>query len=149
MEDAAAVGVFQRTGNLNREAECLIGWQRTLQSLAFDVLEDQIALAYVVDLTDVRMVECRNCAGFLIEAIAVGGRQPLDRDDAIEASVAGLPDLAHPASPKWRQQCVGAELNTDSPIVHRLVILALQPWRRFSIWRAPPLGPPPALVGRH
>jgi hypothetical protein len=74
MEDAAAMGVFQRTGNLNGKAKRLVGWQWTLQAPAFDVLENQIPLADVVDLTDMWVIQRRNGAGFLIEAVAVRGR---------------------------------------------------------------------------
>src|SRR4029450_2612435 len=124
MEDAAAMGVFQRTGNLNGEAKRLVGWQWTLQALAFDELENQIPLADVMDLTDMWVIQRRDGAGFLIEAVTVGGRQPLDRDAAVGASVATLPSLTHPACAEWRHQRVGTELNASSPFGHCFEILA-------------------------
>ena len=86
--------------------------------------ENQIPLADVVDLTDMWVIQCRDGAGLLIEAVTVGGHQPLDRDDAVEAGVASLPHLAHPAGAEWRHQRVGTELNASSPIGHCFEILA-------------------------
>jgi hypothetical protein len=44
-----------------------------------------------------RVIERGDGARFALEAVAVPRRQLLDGDDAIEARVAGLVDLAHPA----------------------------------------------------
>ena len=65
--------------------------------------------ADVVERADVRMIELRDRARFAIEPLAelrIGGeqvRQDLDRDDAIEAGIAGFVDLAHAARAERRR----------------------------------------------
>ncbi len=70
--------------------------------------------ADVVDGGDVRMVQRRGRAGFLLEARQPLGirrellRQDLDRDLAAEPRVAGQPDLAHAAGAELLLDLVGA-----------------------------------------
>ena len=66
MDDALLVGGFERFGNLLRDGECFIDWDRPArnalrQILALDQLHDQgthaAGLLKPVDVRDVRMIE--------------------------------------------------------------------------------------------
>src|SRR5215510_10147582 len=69
-----------------------------------------------IDSDDVRMVERRGRARFLLEAphtfgVAreLGGQQ-LDRNLAAQSSIVREPDFAHPAATQWRQDSISAYL---------------------------------------
>ena len=112
MDDALAVRLVERVGDLGRDLQRLVERQRPLleargQRLAVEMRHDEVVravdVADVVDAADVRMVERGDGARLALEAGArIGiasdlGRQDLDRDRAIEARVAGSVDLAHAA----------------------------------------------------
>ena len=92
------------------------------ERLAFQVLHDQevdaILVANVMQRTNVRVIELRNCAGLTFEPLAelrVGRKvlgQDFDRDDPIEPRITPLVDLAHAASPERRKDLVWAESRT-------------------------------------
>ena len=112
MRDAFAVRLVQRVGNLNGVLQHLLRRQRAFQQplrqrLAFQILHhqeiDPVLVADVVEGADVRMIQAGDGASFALESLAQFGAvrkmrgQNLDRDDAIEARVAGAVHLAHPA----------------------------------------------------
>ena len=68
-----------------------------LERAALDVLEHQVIRADVVDLADVGMIQRGDRARLLLEPRVMLALQPFDRDDAIQAGVAGFPHLAHAA----------------------------------------------------
>ena len=67
----------------------------------------------VVDLTDVRMVESGDGAGFPSKSFRVllGGN--LESDHPVEAGVASLIDDTHPAGADLRENFVGSERIAD------------------------------------
>ena len=65
--------------------------------MAVDELHDDVVGADVEDLADVGVVERRDGAGFAAETLAEDLAGGFDGDDAVEAGVAGLPDLTHAA----------------------------------------------------
>src|SRR5439155_23089118 len=79
-----------------------------------------VLLADVVQRADMGMIEGGDCAGFAIESIAElrvarqPGRQDFNRDDAIQARIAGAIDFAHPAGPNGRKDLVRAEAGAHS-----------------------------------
>ncbi len=130
MHQAAAVRVIERVGQLDGDAQHLGDRQRAAQQplferLALEILHheepDRLArpgrcrFADVVQLTDVRMVERGDGPRFALEPltpIGIGRKgfgQHLERHHAIEARVAGLVDLAHPACAEARNDLVGSE----------------------------------------
>ena len=72
----------------------VVGWAHRL---TVHVLHHDVVFADVVNLRDVRMVQCGNCAGLTLEAFGELSAGELDRDSAVESSVAGFPDLAMPS----------------------------------------------------
>jgi hypothetical protein len=74
-----------------------------MQWLTLNILEHEIALTDVVDLTDVRVVQCSNRPGLMLEATQPVGissehrRKNLDRYVAPEARVTCPIHLAHAA----------------------------------------------------
>ena len=118
MEDALLMCDVKSVGDLQRQADGLGRCQRPAQRHALDVLQDEIARTDVVDLTDVRMVQCGNGARLVLEAtdaIRVSGkllRQDLDSDITTKACVVRAIDLTHPASAKEGDDVVRAEAST-------------------------------------
>ncbi len=128
MRDPGTMGVLQRLGDLHSVAQHLTERQRSArdpirQRLSVEILHHQILevvlAANVVERTDVRIGQCRDGPCFPLETspkIAIRGdtcQQDLDRDDAIEACVAGPVDFPHPACAEWREQLMGSELRAD------------------------------------
>jgi hypothetical protein len=124
MDDACAMRARQSIRYLHRVRQRLIKrdgafLQPIGQRLAFQKLHDEeisgVLAADVVKRTDVGMVERRDRARFLVEPLtelridSQRFRQHFDRDDAIESSVAGFVDLAHPARAKGRDDFVGTQ----------------------------------------
>ena len=69
----------------------------------------QVIRTDVVDLADVRMIQRGDGASFLLKPRAMLALEPLDGDDAIQACVASLPDLAHAARANVRKNLIRAE----------------------------------------
>ncbi len=95
-----------------------------------------VLLADVVERADVRMVELRDRAGFAVEPLAElrisgeGFGQDLDGDDAIEARVAGLVDLAHAAGAEGGEDLVRAEARARRDHLQPYVLKTpIQSWR--------------------
>jgi hypothetical protein len=84
------------------------------------------ALSYVIEHTDVGVIEGRHGPGFLLEGLAalrVGGslaREDLQRNDAAEASVTGAVNLTHPADAEQGGNLIWAESGTGLE-AHRLL----------------------------
>src|SRR5262245_8102943 len=136
--------VIERVGELYAVAEYVGRRQRPLQQpflerLAFEILHHQETdrrwrsagrgrigrFPDVVQVADVRMIQRRDRLRLALEAgAAVGVRgerlaQDLDRHDPIEARVAGLVDVAHPAAAERRQDLVWTETRAGTQR-HRL-----------------------------
>ncbi len=91
---------------------------------------DAILVAHVVERADVRVVELRNGARFLLEAsarlyIAGGGeREHFERDGAIEPNIARTIHLAHAAGAERLEDLV----RTEPPVrFERLAASAFAP----------------------
>jgi hypothetical protein len=118
MKDAALVRRLQRARDLQRKAYRLINRHRAMQWLTLDILEHEIALTDVVDLTDVRVVQCSNRPGLMLEAtqpVGISGehrRKNLDRHIAPEARVACPIHLAHAARADLSANFIRAESGT-------------------------------------
>ena len=115
MDDALAMRLVERVGDLGGDLQRLVERKRPFleargQRLAVEMRHDEVVRAVdvpdVVDAADVRMVQRGDGPRLAFETraqIGIAGdvtRQDLDRDGAIEARVAGLVDLAHPACAK-------------------------------------------------
>jgi hypothetical protein len=104
----------QRVGQRERALR-----QPISEGLAFEVLHDEergaALLPDVIQRADVGMIELGDRSGFAVEALAelqVASEtlgKNLDGDDAIEASVLGLVDFAHPARAQRGEDFVRAE----------------------------------------
>ena len=109
-----SMGFLESACNLKRKPYRLVPWKWPTERLPLHVLQHQVVGADIVNLADMRMVQCRDSARFLFEPVAMLSRQPLDCDDAVEPCVARLPDFAHPASTKRSDDLVRAEVRTWS-----------------------------------
>src|SRR5215813_9871336 len=124
MDDAFGMRGGQSLGDLPRvidslsRSDCALFYQFA-QLLAFEQFGDDIGRAFmradVVNREDVRVVERRGGAGFLLEAAQavripgeLGGQQ-LDGDLATESRVFGQIDLAHSAGAKLRNNLIMVE----------------------------------------
>ena len=118
MQNALLMSNMKSVGDLQRQADGFGRRQRPAQRHAVDVLQDKIARTDIVNLTDVRMVQCGNGARFVLETtdtIRVGGelsRQDLDRYITTKAGVVRAVDLAHAASAEEGHDVVRAEAST-------------------------------------
>ena len=93
------------------------------ERFAIDELhDDEVDAAFVTDVVDgadVWMIESRNRERFALETrarirlVQRRRRQHLDRDDAVQASVAGFVDLSHTAGAEQPKQFVCAEAGAD------------------------------------
>jgi hypothetical protein len=70
------------------------------------------------------MIQRRDRASLALESLGMLSLETLDRDDAIDSCVAGLPYLAHPARAEGNDQLVGAGRSAGSPSDHDDAILA-------------------------
>jgi hypothetical protein len=95
VQDAACVCGVEGVGHLRGNANDLGERQRTVERLPVDVFHDEIAWPDVVEHADVRMIQGRNRASLLPEAIVVGAVERLDGHRAAEASIDRLVDLTH------------------------------------------------------
>lgn len=123
MNDAECVRRGQGFGRLDGHIDELAGWERAAvdqlaERFSFDQLGDDVGLAValpdVVDGHDIGMTERCEGARFLFEALAAGGiarhvgREHFDRDSAVQACIAGTPDLAHAAFTEFVENFVVA-----------------------------------------
>ena len=124
MDDALLVRGFERLGDLLRDRQRFVEWNRAArdalrQVLALDEFHHQGGdvrrFLEAVDRRDVRMVEGREDFGFALkarEAIGIAGHrggQHLDRDRPLQIRVGRAIDLAHAAGADLRGDFVDAE----------------------------------------
>ena len=124
MDDAAAVSLLERTGDLRAVSNDVGDWQRTAREpigngFALDQLHDQIVgvilMSDVVQRADMRMVELRDHFRFTLEArsaLRVCGERSgknLDRYVAVKTRVTRAVDLPHPARAYAREDLVRTE----------------------------------------
>ena len=86
MHDAGRVGRGDAVGDLHGEVEQLAGPLDRRQRAAVEELHDQVVRPDVVQLADVRMIQCRDGAGFALEAVAELDGRLLDRRRADPAA---------------------------------------------------------------
>jgi hypothetical protein len=125
--DPRAMRLVERVRDLHPVAQRLVERERAPREaigkrLAFEVLHHEerraLLLADVVERADMRVIEVRDRARFVLEAFTelqvsrdVRG-QYLDRDGALQASVARFVDFAHAAGPERGLDLVRAEAPT-------------------------------------
>jgi hypothetical protein len=109
VQDSAPVRGLEGIGELGRQRRHARLGHGTARRHAFDVLEHEIVRPYVVQLTDVRMIERRHRASLTEKALVVLRAELLDRDEATEARVHRPVDVAHPAGTQERFDFVRAE----------------------------------------
>src|SRR5688572_24453740 len=108
VDSPAPVGGIERAGYLPHHSQRIVQRHRPAKRCALHILEDEIARADVVELTDVRMVQRGDGPRFLLEtaqSIRIAGEglgKDLDRDLASQTRVTGPIHLAHPAGAEWR-----------------------------------------------
>lgn len=114
---------MQRLGDLRAVAEHVGERQRSPRDavgerLSFEQLHDEEVVADVEEGADVRVRELRDRLRLSLEAnlqLHIRSeviRENLDRDLAIEARVAPLPDLAHTSGPETRDDLIRTEACT-------------------------------------
>jgi hypothetical protein len=124
MHDARAVGPVQGGRDLDRIPERLIKRQRALgqsigQGFPFEVLQHQevgaILMPDIVERANVRVIQCRDRAGFALEALApirvagdVGGEH-FNGDRPIEARVVRFVNFTHAAGSEGGEDLVRAK----------------------------------------
>ena len=109
---------MERVGDLQGETDGVLLRLRAAQRGAVDVLNDQIVIADVVELADVRMIQRRDRACFLFESLGVFRLQSFDRDRAADARVARLPHLAHSSGAERLVQDIGTDMRAPPPAIH-------------------------------
>src|SRR6185295_19355721 len=125
MDDGFGVGCCESARNLLGVINCLTLRNRSViqlsaQFFALEQFGDNIGAVIVspevMNSEDVRMIQCRRCEGFLLEAAqpvfitCKRGWQYFDGDFAIQTSITGAIDLTHPARPEWRQNFIRSQL---------------------------------------
>ena len=124
MDDPALVRGFERVGDLRRDGQRFVEWNRPLrdpvrQGRPLDQLHHQRGLAVsafkAVDGRDVRMIQRGEDFRFALEprqSLAIGRHsvgEDLDGDLSLEIGVGGAIDLAHSAHADLRGNFVRAE----------------------------------------
>ena len=125
MDDALLVRRFQAVGDLPRDGNRVVYWDRTAAETYCEVLaghqfhhERDGRVGQPVDLRDIRMIERRERRGFALEPrepIGIAGeevRQDLERDVALQPRIARAVDLAHAAGANRVQHFVGPDHGT-------------------------------------
>ena len=112
MGDPLPVRGIQGIQNLSGVFDGFFERQRSFQRRALDVFHHQVIRADIVELADVGMIQLRDGAGFTLEAFAEVRLCNFDRDEAIEARVAGFVNLAHATLAYESEDFVGAEFIT-------------------------------------
>jgi hypothetical protein len=108
-----SVGFLEGARNLQRKPYRLVRWKWPTERLPLHILQHQVVGSDIVDLADMRMIQCGDCARFLFEPFAVLSRQPLDGDGAIQARIARFVDFAHTAGADGGKDFVWAKPSTD------------------------------------
>ena len=134
MNDAVTMGAIERIGDFDGRSQQEVRGERPAleplrERLALEILHHQkvdlVVTADVVQGTDVRVIELRDCSGFLFEPAASirvlrrQARQDLQGDDPPEAGIASAIDFAHPTRADRRQNLVGAKLQARLEMCNR------------------------------
>ena len=121
MRDASSVRLVQRVGDFDRILQHLLNRQRAFhqalrQCLPLDIFHHQkicvVLMAGIVERADVRMIQAGNGFRFALEALAQFRafremrRQNFDRDNSVEARIAGFVYFAHAARANRREDFV-------------------------------------------
>ena len=114
MQDALAVRGFERVDDVDGGAEGLLERQRTADGRALEVLHHQVVRTDVVEDADVRMVQRRDGARFLVKTRAVTAVERLDGHRPAQARVDGLVDLAHATRAQRGHDFIRTETGTGS-----------------------------------
>ena len=109
MDDAGSVGGGDAVGDLYGQVEQLARPVDRRQRTSLEEFHDEVVRPDVVQLTDVRVIERRDRAGFAFEAVAEFGGRLLDGDEPVQPRVARLVDLAHSAGADRFEDVVRAE----------------------------------------
>ena len=110
MRNPLLVRVVERGANLHRIFQGLIERQRAFKRRALDVLHRQIIRPDIMERADIGMIQRADGFGFSLKALAEFLLGEFHRDDAVEAGVAGLPDLAHTSAAYGLNEQVWSEL---------------------------------------
>ena len=148
MHDTGAVRFVEGIGDvatvLQSQVERKRSFAKTIEKrFPFDELHhheiDTVFTADIVERTDVRVVQARNRASFLLEPLAKLGtlremrRKHLDGDAAIEAGVFGLVDLPHAAGANGLDNFIRTETGARRKS-HGLPVAMVRERRRGIKW---------------
>ncbi len=129
VDDPLLVSGFEGLGDLLRDRQCLVDWNRALcdsvgERRPLDQFHDErrhaVALLEAVDVRDVRMVQRREDFGFALEprqplgVCRNGLRQDLDRDLPLQVRVSSAIHLAHAADADLGGDFIRAEAGASS-----------------------------------
>jgi hypothetical protein len=114
VSNAFLVRRFERIANLHGIFQRLIHRQRPCERRALDVLHHQVVRSNIVQRTDVGVIQRRDRLGFALKAFRELFVGNLDGNRAIQARIAGLVDLSHPASADGRGNLVGTQPSSGS-----------------------------------
>jgi hypothetical protein len=118
VDDAVAMGMDQGIRDLNGVARCLIQRQRSLlepmsQRFALQILHYQeiraIMLAEIVNVTDVRVIQCGDRTCFTFQTFRELLSRDFDGDIAVQALVMCTIDFTHPTRPNRLQNFIRTE----------------------------------------
>src|SRR5437762_5964963 len=109
MRDALPVRGIQGVQNLYGVLDNVPDWKRSFELRPLQILDHDVIRPNVINLTNVRMVQGGDSMRLALEALAELRGGDFDCDGSIEARIARLVDLAHPASADRRYDLVGAK----------------------------------------
>ena len=109
MDDSLFVGAFQRAGNLLRNAQSFIQWQRTFRRFALDKLHHQVVGTDIVERTDIRMVQRGHRSGFALKEFTEARGGNFDGDVPSEPGIVRQIHFAHSPSADKPEDFVGTE----------------------------------------
>jgi len=139
MHDASSMRFAECIGDVNSVSKSLFhGKRAALESLGerlpFEVLHDEevdaVFVPNVMKRADVRVVQRRNRTRFTFQTLAELGviremsGENFESDDAIEAGVLGLVNLAHTASTDGADDLIGTEASAAAEC-HREILATL------------------------
>jgi len=114
MDDAFGMGGVERVRHLNGVTQRFLKRQRALELLALYQFHDEVIGAYIVERTNVGMVQCGNGVRFPFEALGEMFRGNLYGDGPIQPRISRLVHLAHAARSDRRKNLVGSQAKSGS-----------------------------------
>src|SRR5215472_4762638 len=112
MNDVPVVGCLDAVDQLPDDGHRLVQLERPFQSLALDVLHDQVVRTDVVNVADVGVIQRRDSSRLAFETLAELLFAELDGDDTAQARVACRVHLTHTARADGRDGLVRTEALT-------------------------------------